>query len=68
MNVRLDFENKSYSEIKISSINPHCSCTSYEISSYHVQPNSKEYLLVTVPWSQLQNLGQVYVVLETDSK
>ncbi|MCH7412401.1 DUF1573 domain-containing protein [Belliella sp. R4-6] len=68
INVRFEFENKSSSEIKISSINPHCSCTAYEISSYHVKPNSKEFLLVTVPWSQLKNLGHVYVVLETDSK
>jgi hypothetical protein len=66
--VEFDLVNKSGKGIQILSINPHCACTDYSISSGFVEPNSSEKLVLSVSWDQLKNLREVYAVIKTDSK
>lgn len=60
--------NSGVEPIRILSVSPHCSCTDYTISSLKVKSDKSETLSLTVPWDQLKNLGEVYVVIKTDSK
>lgn len=66
--VNFNLENSGSEVIQILSVNPHCSCTDYKLSESVIGVGKIVTLTLTVPWAQLNSLGEVYAVLRTNSK
>jgi hypothetical protein len=66
--VNFRLENSGSEVIQILSVNPHCSCTDYKLSESVIGAGKIVTLTLTVPWAQLNSLGEVHAVLKTNSK
>ena len=68
LNARYYLINNGKKDIKINYVNPECSCTSYFVSNYVINPNDSIY--IDLFFDTRQNFGEqkIYAIVNANTK
>ena len=68
IDAKFEIVNETLDTVKILDVNPHCSCTGYEISKEVLAPTDTSRLKLSVSYDQLKILKGTYSTIKIDHK